>query len=861
MSNEAQTIDHIDTNEPDAPAGRRPAKPVVSPAGFEVHEEIGQGGMGVVYRARDLTLNREVAIKVLQDRYPAGSATAARFVEEAQITSQLQHPGIPAVYQVGQLPDERPYLAMKLIRGETLEEKLKLATPVSPLPVMEAIAQAVGFAHSQGVIHRDLKPANVMVGRFGEVQVMDWGLAKHLSAPERTEPHADLATHRDADGSFTQAGSVMGTPAYMPPEQANGDIEQIDQRADVFGLGAILCTILTGHPPYTGESAASLRAAASRGDTADAFRRLDAAAVDPEIVALCKACLSFDPKDRPADGTAVAERIAAIRASADDRARQAEVSRAAAEVRSAEQQKRRRAMFVAAFAISAAFAVGIVGTTLGMIRARAARSDAESAKQGEADQRQKAQDRLVKAVSAVEQLMTRVSGERWAARPEMQAERREMLEEAVAFFRSFDEADSRDPAVRRQTARAYLLTGVAYISLGEYDECAGAVGPARDLYAGLVAEFPADMPSRRGLVESVALQGHVAAIAADYATAQEKYAEALRLAEAASGIDPTSEDAKVAVAEMNTSLALFYSFQQPEKSVEFHNKALAIGEQLTGGGRASFRGRLVVFSALVNLATTDIQTGRVGPALQKFDRAHGMIPGMDAVPPPSARAAESYGLAKATLGVFRGMLLYRTGKKPDGLAGIRGGLELIDRLLVVQPKSFPLRVKKLQFLATYADLLMRDNDRAEAEKVFGILKQEEERMVAESPSAGWVRRIGMLQRSMFLVAQAADGLADAVERSAEELLKTQEPQLGLIVQYNVACAYSQLAKSAPTADRGKYADRAVTLLEDLKAKGYYKSAGNVRHLAADTDFDPIRGHDGFKKFVAALPKSDEPKKN
>ena len=210
--------------------GKRPAD---EPHGYQLLEEIGRGGMGIVYRARDLVLDREVAVKILQDKYGPASGTAVRFVEEARITGQLQHPGIPAVYQVGALADNRPFLAMKLIKGETLDTLLKSNSSVDPLAVIEAMSQAVGYAHAHGVIHRDLKPANVMVGSFGEVQVMDWGLAKVISSSESTErrnsPEPDattapteIRTLRDSDGNFTQAGSVLGTPAFMPPGASRG---------------------------------------------------------------------------------------------------------------------------------------------------------------------------------------------------------------------------------------------------------------------------------------------------------------------------------------------------------------------------------------------------------------------------------------------------------------------------------------------------------------------------------------------------------------------------------------------------------------------------------------------------------------
>jgi WD40 repeat protein/serine/threonine protein kinase len=372
----------------DRAAAETGALPTVG--GFDLLEEVGRGGMGVVYRARDLALNRTVAVKILQEKYAPDSATATRFVDEARITAQLQHPGIPAVYQVGTLAHGRPFLAMKLIKGETLDTLLKSNAPLDTLAIFEAISQAVGYAHAHEVIHRDLKPANVMVGAFGEVQVMDWGLAKVLanagrpagdasSDPEATTAPTEIRTERDSDGSHTQAGSVLGTPAYMAPEQAAGELDKIDTRADVFGLGALLCVLLTGKPPFWGKDADSVRLNAMRGKTEQAFGRLDACGADADVVALCKRCLAFEPADRPATANEVAAAVAALRRAADERVKQAERDRLGAEVRAAEQAKRRRAVQWAAGAVAAVLLLGVVGTTVGLIGADAARRDAEAA--------------------------------------------------------------------------------------------------------------------------------------------------------------------------------------------------------------------------------------------------------------------------------------------------------------------------------------------------------------------------------------------------------------------------------------------------------------------------------------------------
>jgi serine/threonine-protein kinase len=370
-------------------------------------EEIGRGGMGVIFKARDVDLQRVVAVKILSERYSPNSAAALRFIDEGRITGQLQHPGIPAVHQAGQLPDGRPFLAMKLIRGRTLDDHLKdlwsehpsvgdagVMTDRTGLPtadrgrfvaIFEQICQAVSYAHAHQVIHRDLKPSNVMVGSFNEVQVMDWGLAKLLSgaSEEPTENRAEaelerteIRTTRDSR-SYTEAGSLLGTPAYMPPEQAAGSIERIDERADVFGLGAILCAVLTGRPPYTGDDGETVRLKAIQGKTAEAFTRLEACGAEPGLIALCKRCLATDPKERPRNAGEVARDVEELRSAAEDRAKRAELDRAAANVRIGEERKRRRTQLVLAGVVLAA-AGGAAVAGLWYERQRAA-SDADRA--------------------------------------------------------------------------------------------------------------------------------------------------------------------------------------------------------------------------------------------------------------------------------------------------------------------------------------------------------------------------------------------------------------------------------------------------------------------------------------------------
>ncbi|HET7113357.1 MAG TPA: serine/threonine-protein kinase [Pyrinomonadaceae bacterium] len=219
-------------------------------------KELARGGMGTVYLAEDSELNREVAIKVLNTP-ELSDDLRRRMIREAQIIARLEHPGIVPVHDVGVLPDGRVFYAMKFVRGVRLDEyAANTSATRERLRKFQAVCDAVAFAHAHGVIHRDLKPQNIMIGSFGEVLVLDWGVAKIL----RDDKHAGaseadtliLPGHdqpRPQTTNDTSPGTVIGTREYMSPEQARGEIDQLDERSDIYSLGAVLCFLLTDQPP------------------------------------------------------------------------------------------------------------------------------------------------------------------------------------------------------------------------------------------------------------------------------------------------------------------------------------------------------------------------------------------------------------------------------------------------------------------------------------------------------------------------------------------------------------------------------------------------------------------------------------
>ncbi len=236
---------------------------------FRILRPHAQGGLGEVFIAHDTELNREVALKEIQLPYADDSEAQTRFLREAEITGRLEDPGIVPVYALGHYADGRPFYAMRLIRGESMTEAIRQIHEAktackffgeSSVPIRLLLArfvvvcQTIAFAHSRGVIHRDLKPGNVMLGPYGETLVIDWGLAKASSeAAELAHGDGEPAVITKAkEVEATQAGTVMGTPAYMSPEQAAGHPELLGPASDVYSLGAILYTILTGKPPCAG---------------------------------------------------------------------------------------------------------------------------------------------------------------------------------------------------------------------------------------------------------------------------------------------------------------------------------------------------------------------------------------------------------------------------------------------------------------------------------------------------------------------------------------------------------------------------------------------------------------------------------
>jgi tetratricopeptide (TPR) repeat protein len=895
----------------------------VSAAGgrYVLGAEIACGGMGVVYRATDTAFGREVAVKVLRDRYAPDSGTARRFADEARITGQLQHPGIPPAHDLGVLPDGRPFLAMKLIKGATLDQLLKgRPNPAADrgrfVAVFEQVCQAIAYAHAHGVIHRDLKPSNVMVGSFGEVQVMDWGLAKVLAArepegsrdPEETQALAtEIRGLRDADRAATQAGSVLGTPAFMPPEQALGAVGKIDARSDVFGLGAILAVILTGKPPFAASSAETSRIRAAQGKLEDCFARLDASGADPELIALCRRCLSPEQADRPADAGEVAAAVAELRAAAEDRAKRAEVRRARAAVRAAEERKRRRVQLVLGGVVLASVLTG--GTAAAWLWWRADRAFArvtdEQAKTVAAlSAAEKAQE---KTLDALRKLTNEMVGDHLAQQPTLSDRERLFLRDVLRLWE--EAADARDDTPRALALRAEgaFRVGSIHSRLSDWAAAVPAARRAVELYGLLAAAEPTVPDYQLALATARGQLAHALIGTGFPAEAAAEYRAALAVLERL-------------VVDHPGVLAYLHELGRTHLNLGVHqfnvHRALPQAE-------AEYRAALALFERLVaaqptaqyrfSLSFAQDNLGQVLSATKRPDEAEAAFRAALTVRRELAAAYPSVSTYRIWIAHTHnnlGMVFRKAGRWADAEVEHRAALA-VQRQLAAEYPAVPLR--RVSVANTLDDLVTLFGEAgrwADAEAEYRAARAARRELVTSYPDTQQyqVDMAGSLHRFIRVqIARKEFAAAAALLTEAQPLLlaalkaNPQHPgyrrfchthlstacnvlthlgdhaglaataaeliQLNFLPardRYEAAC---YLARCVPLAERDdrlpgpdrqplarQYADRAMGYLQDAVRHGY-QDAGRLK---AEPDLEPLRSRGDFQQLLDGVQRQTPP---
>ncbi|MFO0842695.1 MAG: tetratricopeptide repeat protein [Gemmataceae bacterium] len=705
-----------------------PALPADAPTipGYAINAEIARGGMGRVYAGRDLTLDREVAIKTLLP-----GANAERFVTEAKITARLQHPGVPSVHALGTLDDGSPYLAMKLIGGRTLSDLLKeRSSPGDGLSrfvqVFEQIAQAVGFAHARGVIHRDLKPLNVMVGAFGEVQVMDWGLAKDVRGRDR-----EVADERPGGDSpaHTAAGSVMGTPGYMAPEQARG--EPVDARADVFALGSTLAAILTGRPAFVGTGVRETIERAARADLADVMSRLDGCGADAELVAVARRCLAANAAERPADAQAVAAEVAAYRAGVEARLRRAETEAAEALVREAEQRKRRRQLLLAAGAVTLTLLAGLAASLWQMGRAVAAEGRAREERDAKARALEAETEARTRAMAALRAMTDEIVENQMARGATLTEENKAFLRTTLKQFEGFASITSDDAESRSLRAEGLYRVGTMRARLGEMKEAEGAFREALAIRRPLVADFPDRHDFRRELATSHQSLGVLLSHTGRLKEAEAYQAEALAVRRQLAADFPDRPDFRLDLADNYNSHGLVLRDAGRAKEAEgAYDQALAIYKQLAADFPTRFDFRRELASTHNNLGLLLSDTGRNKQAEWAYEQAVAVYKQLAAALPTRPAIRQALATSHNNLGA----LLLTTGRVKEAEGAYRQALAVRRQLAADFPARPDFRRELASSQYVLGDLLRVTGRPKEAEAALADALAISKQLVADHPT-------------------------------------------------------------------------------------------------------------------------------
>ncbi|MBL8823814.1 MAG: protein kinase [Planctomycetia bacterium] len=852
-------------------------KPEIIP-GYEMVKEIGRGGMGVVYLARQQSLNRLVALKMILAGNHASSSDLLRFKTEAEAIAQLQHPHIVQVIETGECQGN-PWFSMEYVAGGSLDKRMQ----GRPLPAREAarvtsmLAEAVAHAHARGVLHRDLKPGNILVqdvdgqpstvdstqkpvrttpgrgntvvldsvkevneGTVGQslvtLKVTDFGLAKQLDDA------------RTWTGAKTQAGTVMGSPSYMAPEQAAGDNTQVGPTVDVYALGAILYELLTGRPPFRASTSWDTIVQVLNDEPVAPTRLMPRLPKDIETI--CLKCLSKDAKKRY--GT-VAELDADLQRFLQDEPIQARP--VAWWERTWKAAKRRPTL--AGLVLTALLAVGtiIALIAIGNARLQIERDNAQTErdramvamKKAESEQK-KAQKRLEKAVEAVEKLLTRTASENWARRPELQEERKKLLEEAVAFYQSFLEQESEDPLLRREAARVYYRMAGVYLLLGDSVNAQEVLKKTKALQDALCTDFPENLDYKHDLIKTESFLASAVMMQGEMTTSFNMHEKAAKHAEALAQAFPENVEFKITQVRSYLNLSYYYLNSNPKTASYYIEKARNLGKEIYQADSKPYANQLAYLSPLVDAANYYLNLNNQKEVRKLLEEIQPVLAKLETESAPSVQDRDQYETLHAKYVIINGYAMVRSGNHEAGENELRRGVALLDTMLSQRPKMYPVRMLQMNALQTLGDVQDRQQKLVESKKTIERSFNLQDQMIRELPQLKYLKNSSTRQRSMMLVMRARDGAIKGYERSAEDFLKTTKAQDDLDAVYNVACGYAQAYQHADSESKDKYAKRSLALLEELFQKNYFTTP-RILHLVIDPDIAPLRNRDDFKLFM------------
>jgi serine/threonine-protein kinase len=631
------------------------------------------GGIGRVWLARDASLGRDVALKELRPERAGNPAVWARFLKEAQVTGQLEHPGIVPIYEVGRRPeDQQPFYTMRFVRGRTLAEAVaayhrrRANGEAGPLELRElltafvGVCNAVAYAHSRGVLHRDLKPQNVVLGDFGEVVVLDWGPARLTGQPDGAAAPLELPAEGQADG--TVQGQVLGTPAYMAPEQAEGRLDLLGPASDVYGLGAILYEILTGRPPFRGDdTTAVLRQVVHEAPPPPRSLEKGAPAA---LEALCLKALAKRPGERYGSAKELAAEVQ--RWLGDE---PVSAYREPLAARAGRWVKRHRALVTSA---AAALFVALVG--LAVVLGLQSRSNRELAAANrrleEANERER--QRFELAMEAIKTFHTGVSEDVLLKQDQFKELRNKLLGEAAEFYGKLEKllAGQTDTPSRQALGTAYFWLGDLTRRIGSTPEALKVLRQALAVRQELADANPAVTSFQDDLANS---HNQIGVLLDEAGQPQ----EALAAYQKAQAIWQELADANPNVAQFQSMLAASHNniglalaaIGRPQEALAAYERARVILQKLVDANPTNTQFQELLASHHNNIGGLLAQTGQPQEALAAHQKALAIRQKLVDDNPTNARFQLDLALSHHNIGI----VLEDTGQAEAAMAVIPEG--------------------------------------------------------------------------------------------------------------------------------------------------------------------------------------------
>jgi eukaryotic-like serine/threonine-protein kinase len=676
-------------------AGRCPVPPPVLPS-YELLEELGRGSMGVVYKARQTALKRLVALKVIVSGVWAGPDEVARFRAEAEAVAQLQHPNIVQIYEVGE-HEGRPFFTLEYVEGGTLARHLcgKPLAPSTAAELARTLALAIHAAHQRGIVHRDLKPGNVLLAACG--------LAL---APARDEasakPHATLipkiadfglAKRLDVESGLTHTGMIMGTPSYMAPEQAQGEVHKVGPSADTYALGAILYECLTGRPPFL--AATDLQTLQQvQIQTPVAPSRLQPS-VPRDLETICLKCLNKEPPKRYLSARALAEDLERFLAGRPIQARPASPLE-----RAWKWVKRRPVVAALLFALSVAVVLAIAVPLWLNVRVR---READNAKRHS----QIAQD-------VVEDMYSNVAMDWLADDPDKNFLQRRFLERALEYYKGLAAEDADEPAARRRTARAYFRMGELHRMLNQPAEAVANYQEAIDRQVRLRDQFPGEPLYREDLADSYNWRGEV--LREDPTSlerAEHDFRTALALQDQLAREWPREPKYRRELARSHSNLGLVeMDTDRPLDAQSDYDRAVAPLDELVNEHAEDTDFRHELARTLTNRGVFHHENGRLAQAEDDFRRAIDLLQILRRT--GIARTTYAYNLAIAYQDM--GNLRFSQRRYGDALGPLRQAETTLSRLAEDFPDRARYRKKLAKTLNSLGSALAKDGKSDQAEE-------------------------------------------------------------------------------------------------------------------------------------------------